>query len=327
MMNTELMELKIETTLPGFVTNFEELKMQVQERLKKYDIAVSIENLPEAKKLAAELNFFAKKINAKRVEKQKEASAPIEILKSQADELISLFNEGREKLLAQVKVFEDEKRNLCLKLLQEELETQYQATAVEEEFKSIKIDDLAILSNLTVLESLSKKAKNEITTRMNHALATQMMVKSRLLNLENACFKAGLKSLLERKHIESFLKEPEEIYNTNLQNLLETEVKRQAEIEARLLKQVQKEVKPETPAQKIEQEVILNSAPVVASEPSKAKPSILDELEEPSNQRFTITAHFEIECTGETAETLKQKYWNKLSGGFKSIKNIEVSII
>ena len=76
MMN-QVIELQIDATLPSFITNFDEVKSSVQERLKAYDIAVNLENLPEAKKLATELNFFAKKINEKRIEKQKEASAPM----------------------------------------------------------------------------------------------------------------------------------------------------------------------------------------------------------------------------------------------------------
>lgn len=346
-MSNELIELKIEATLPSFITNFEEVKTQVQERLKIYDVNVSLQNLQEAKKLATELNFFAKAINEKRIKKQKEASAPIEILKSQADELIRLFNESREKLLSQIKVFEDEKRNICLRLLQEELEFWYKEKNIENEFKTVKVDDLAILSNLTDTDNLSKKAKNEVISRVNQVLATQMLVKSRLLNLENACLKAGLTSLLERKHIESFLKEPEEVYNAKLQSLIETEVKRQAEIEARLLKQEeerlkkeaeirvreemqkqiqeqQKEVKPEALVQKVEQEEAISSpTPVITQAQTPIKPNILDELEEPRKQRFTITAHFEIECTGESEESLKEKYSNKLKN-FKTFTQIIV---
>ncbi len=341
MMN-QVIELQIDATLPSFITNFDEVKLSVQERLKTYDIAVNLENLPEAKKLATELNFLAKKINEKRIEKQKEASAPIEILKSQADELIRLFNEGREKLLSQIKVFEDEKRSLCLKLLQEELEYQYDKSSIEEEFRTIKIDDLAIISNLTDTETLTKKAKNEIMMRTGGALAMQNLVQNRLLMLENACFKVGLKSLLERKHIESFLKEPDAVYGAKLASLIETEVKRQEEIEAKILKQegermkkvAEARVREEAEKQKIE--VIIPAEPikqlieepkskVVASAPTKI--DILDEIEEPRVQKFIIAAYFEIECKNETTETLKRKYWNKLSNEFKSIKNIEVSAI
>ena len=346
-MNTELLELQIDCNSLQFITNLQEIKEKVKLQLARYDIEVNLQNLQEAKKLATELNSFDKRLNDKRIEIQKKAMEPIDALKIEVDCIRDFLKEGREKIISQVKVFEDKKRNLCLNLLRDELENLYNEKNIEEEFKNIKIDDLAIISHLTDTDTLNKKAKNEVISRVNSALATQMMVKTRLSTLENACFKAGLKSLLGRQHIESFLKEPEEIYNAKLQSLIQTEVKRQAEIEARFLKQeeeklkreaeikareeiqkqMQEEKKAENPVQKVEKQEIVSSPIVDVPVQMPKQPNILDELEEPRKQKFVVIASFEIECINETVEILKQKYLTKFSNDFKSFKNIEVKLI
>ena len=346
MTNTELMELKIDFTPLEFITNLRENKEMVELELQKYDVAVTIENLQEAKKLAIKLNAFAAAFDNRRKEIEKEAKKPIDTLKAEVDIIVSLFKEGREKLLSQIKVFEDEKRSLCLKLLQEELEYQYDKSGIEPEFRTVKIDDLVIISNLTDTETLAKKAKNEIMMRTGGALAMQNLVQNRLLTLENASLKAGLKSPLERRHIESFLRESDSVYGVKLSNLIETEVKRQEEIEAKILKQEgerlrkEAEIKAQENSQKQSPIISVPAEPVkqVAEEPrlqiiapavatAPATIDILDEIEEPRIQRFVVAAYFEIECKNETTDTLKRKYWQKLSTDFKSIKNIEVSAI
>jgi hypothetical protein len=347
---TEIVEIKIDTTLPTFTTNLIEIKVGVEKELKKYDIKVNTSNLAEAKQLASKLNFFAKKLNEKRIEKQKEASVPIENFKKEVDEVIDLFTAGRQKLLSQIKVFEDEKKRLCLNLLQAELEEQYKRLNVKLEYQTITIDDLAILSNLTDTDNLTKKAKNEVINKVNQVLLTQTLVNGRLTNLEGICVKAGLTSPLEKRHIESFLKEPDNIYNVKLQSLIETEVKRQKEIKDTILKQEEERLKREAEAKvreemqrqaqvqveikqalveqvKVEPQAVSNQMPVIIKAPKPA--NILDEIEESSTkqQKFIITAFFEIECKGQTSKTLIEKYRAKLQANFQSLKEVNIKML
>lgn len=57
------MELQItHTTLPQIISNYNEMKFYLVENLKQYEIDVTQTNLPQAKKMATELNMLVKHI-------------------------------------------------------------------------------------------------------------------------------------------------------------------------------------------------------------------------------------------------------------------------
>ena len=91
---------------------------------------------------------------------------------------------------------------------------------VEDEFQKAEYKDLVILSNILESGKLTGKAKNEITARVNADKQKQTEIKMRLLELENKCYRAGLKVPLERVHVEAFLFADTQDYETRLSSLL-----------------------------------------------------------------------------------------------------------
>lgn len=240
------MELQItNTTLPRIISNYQEMKVYLVENLKQYEIEVTQANLPQAKKMATELNSLAKQIDDKRKEILSSVEEPIDVFKNQIKELVGLCKNGREKILEQVKYYDDKRRVKCLELCKLALQELYAKFEIQQEFKSIAIDDLAIVSNITDTDKLSKATQDIIANRVLAVSNLQSIVRIRLTELENACFKAGLKTPLERRQVENFLKLDEVAYNNELNKILGNELKRQQEMEARAEAEMQKRLEQE----------------------------------------------------------------------------------
>ena len=240
------MELQItNTTLPRIISNYQEMKVYLVENLKQYEIEVTQANLPQAKKMATELNGLAKQIDDKRKEILSSVEEPIDVFKNQIKELVGLCKNGREKILEQVKYYDDKRRVKCLELCKLALQDLYAKFEIQQEFKSIAIDDLAIVSNITDTDKLSKATQDIIANRVLAVSNLQSVVRIRLAELENACFKAGLKTPLERRQVENFLKLDEVVYNNELNKILGNELKRQQEMEARAEAEMQKRLEQE----------------------------------------------------------------------------------
>ena len=346
-----IIEFQVETTLPVLQSNFEIVKQHLAENLKRYEIEVTQQNLPDAKKMATGLNKISKQIDDCKKDKLKEIESPVNIFKEQVKELIQMCQDGRNKILEQVKVFEDITRALCLDLLKKELQEQYNKLNIKDEFKTVNIDDLIIISNVTDSNSLVKKAKDSINERVHCALSLQNTVKVRLVELENLCLKAGLKSPLERRHIEIFLKEEEDFYNQKLQSTIQREIERQKEIEKRIIAEEKKKAEIEMQRkldeerikiQAEERQKLQNEAKVreIETKPNSSeipKSSITEESSDNDNQAksivdvdhdiFIITAKFEIKTPkGKVNEDfVKNKFTATLKdANFQSVKSVEV---
>ena len=250
------MELQIlNTTLPQIISNYQEMKVYLLENIKQYKIEVTQVNLPQAKKMATGLNSLAKQIDDKRKDILLNVEEPIDIFNNQIKELISLCKNGREEILEQVKVFEDKTRAKCLELCKLSLQELYAKFEIQDEFKTIVIDDLAIISNITETEKLTKSTQDTIANRVHTVFNLQSAVRIRLAELENACLKSGLKTPLKRRHVESFLKLDEVAYNSELQKILGNELKRQQEMEARAEAEMQKRLEQEKLRIQIEERI------------------------------------------------------------------------
>src|SRR3990172_1205459 len=80
----------------SIITNFAEVKAEMVEGLKKYEIEVTQENLKAAKEMAADLNSLTKTISRTRIDKSKEFTGPISEFERQAKELETLAQSSRE---------------------------------------------------------------------------------------------------------------------------------------------------------------------------------------------------------------------------------------
>lgn len=215
-----------QATLPIIKSNFDAVKHNLGEQLKKFELIVQEDDVKIAKQNATTLNKLKNEIETLRKEKSKELSAPIKEFELKAKELANMCENTRQGLLTQVAKFEDKKLLFCKELLNEELQTQYEEFEIHKEFKNVEISDLVILSNLNK-NSLAKKARDIIKERVLEALKHQKMVETRLLELSDYCLKNGLEVPLNKENIISFLYlENDEFYKNKLNLLIKSEIKR-----------------------------------------------------------------------------------------------------
>jgi hypothetical protein len=128
-------------------------------------------------------------------------------------------------------------------------DTAYFNYGVTDEFKTAKVDDLAIVSNKTQ-KGITSKAKSTVEARALSCKKFQEKIEFRLNTLEGTCYKAGLEAPLVRKNIESFLKvEDEVIYQQKLQELIQSEIKRFEQLEQKLAEKAQKEAEAKAKAE------------------------------------------------------------------------------
>ena len=232
--------------------NLAEIKADLLENLKQYDIEVTIETLPEAKKMATDLNKLAGEIDKRRKDVKKELSAPVDAFNAQAVELATLILNSREKILKQVAVFEDKQREHCKRLLQNELDTLYIEHEVTKEYQTGNIEKMAILSNLTEKAKLTKAALEKVAEMVKADKSVQDMVESRKANLSAITERAGLFGGISDALIMPFIREPEAIYTTRLNQIIDAEIKRQKATEERIKAEAERKAKEE--AERIERE-------------------------------------------------------------------------
>lgn len=245
-------ELQV-TIIPAQISaNLAEIKADLLENLKSYDIEVTIETLPEAKKMATDLNKLAGEIDKRRKDVKKELAAPVDAFNAQAVELAKLILDSREKILKQVAVFEDKQREHCKELLQNELEALYIENEVTKEYQTGNIEKLAILSNLTDKAKLTKSAIEKVAEIVKADKAVQDMVESRKANLSAITERAGLFGGISDALIAPFIREPEAIYTAKLNEIIDTEIKRQKATEERIKAETERKAKEES--ERIERE-------------------------------------------------------------------------
>lgn len=162
---------------------------------------------------------------------------------------LQITNTTLPRIISNYQEIDDKRRVKCLELCKLALQELYAKFEIQQEFKSIAIDDLAIVSNITDTDKLSKATQDIIANRVlavsNLQYNMTSIVRIRLTELENACFKAGLKTPLERRQVENFLKLDEVAYNNELNKILGNELKRQQEMEARAEAEMQKRLEQE----------------------------------------------------------------------------------
>lgn len=107
------MELKInEIAIPDQITwNFEELKTELAEKVREYEITIySEDQIKEAKAGRAALNKLRKALNDERIRREKEYMKPFAEFKSQVAEVISIIDKPVFLIDQQIKDYEQRRR-------------------------------------------------------------------------------------------------------------------------------------------------------------------------------------------------------------------------
>ena len=331
-----MQDLIIVSSVPAALNvNFEELEAHLKAELEKYDITVTAETVPGAKQLATELNKTAKVISDKRIEMVKAVSGPIKAFEERMKSLTNMCTEGREKILKQVEKFENETREQVKALLISRLNSQYEKQGIRPEFQNVVFDDLVKLTAITKGGSLAANTRSELDQRITTAKILQDRTDRRLLELENASYKAGLASPLTIDHVRSFLMAEDNVYQDELARIIKAETKRQEEAEAALRLKLEREAKEKSDREAREQAQQKLKAEAVP-EPEPEKPAATVAAQEsapatkaaPSGDRISwrVTCTIEIDTPAHiTAEAIENQLSHvlKTKAGITSLKTVK----
>lgn len=313
-----LENINISSTLPIINGNFEEIKKELKNQLNQFDLIVDEDSIKTAKSMATQVNKMSKTIDTIRKEEVTKLSAPIKEFEIKAKELSSLCQTSRQKLLLQVKVFEDKQREECKHLLVLELEASYHKHEIKKEFQSVEIDDLAIISNLNK-SGLAKKALTTIDQRVLEAKRFQDKIDTRLLTLEGASLSAGLKSSLNRENINHFLMEIDDsFYEQKLNSMIENELSRQEAMEKKIIEDEQNKLQQQKATSMSIDVVKVKTTPQGFKNNAFTKQS--------AKNTYVVTATFEIEASTELESKLEAMLLRKFQlGGFKQVPSVSIT--
>ena len=246
-------EPKVEMIFPKITFNYEELRSMMSKGLEEYKIEVTYLNIGEAKKLATKLNKLAKTISDTRIKNKKIILEPIDLFEEQMKDLTETAKQGREFILNQVKFFEDKQRDICEIKIKDYMQTKINELFIEDEFKVFDYSDLIKASNITDSLNLKKPCRDTLDSRLNMQLTKQTNKKMRLMQLENECYKAGLKVLLNESDVSNFVLENDFIYNEKLSELIIREQNKQKQIELNFLAEQERKIEQQKRDEELQQ--------------------------------------------------------------------------
>lgn len=328
--------IRIESTPALLSVNFKELKSALAKELAKYDVVVTADTMADAKKLATELNKTAGEIDKRRKEEVAKVSEPIRAFDDSMKELVGMCKDGREKLLSQVKRFEDETRETCRALLNTERQEMWAHHKVAEEYQRAEFDDLILVSNVTASGNLTAKARNELESRVVADKADQDRTERRLLELRAKSLEAGLVAALTRDHVTPFLACDDEVYEREVDRIIAAELQRQAQAEERMRERIRAEEERKARAE-VEERVRheARKAEMARQEQDSARRATIQrETHEPVEQEkvspgrvaITVLAEFRTEVPeGLSDEKIEQALRRQIEGaGIKSLSKVEI---
>jgi len=253
------------TVTPAVVkANFEDIKNYLTVEVEKYDVVVTADTVKDAKKLAIELNAVTKQINEVKKAHLPELEAPAKAFKEQIAELNGIVQVGRGKILDQVRKFEEKTLEDITDLVRDLLLEEYEINGLENEYRNVTYTDLVLLGSMTATGKLTGKVKGEIRSRVMAAKYLQDAVEKRLLQLENECYKAGLRVRLEN------------LIRIELDRQAEADKKAQAKHDEELQHEREKREQAERQAEELREQPLKLSGEqrVIPIEKEPQKPSI-----------------------------------------------------
>jgi hypothetical protein len=268
------LQLIFESTTPELRHNFDECRSILAENLKSYDVAVTEENLADSKKLVTELNKSAKFLEDRRKAVKKEILKPYEELEPKVKELVGMISDASGKIKSQVEVYEDERRALCKDLLEGYLDLQYRECNVQPEYQLADVSSLVKLSNLTGKNALTKTAMDGVNALVLKDKSRQDMHTARKAKVENMCLRAGVEPLTEVMYSNKLDAENDELFEYEIQSIIDAELDRQHKIEERAQAKAEAETRAKMEAEAKDEQPVIE--PVQTKEPEPSQPSAND---------------------------------------------------
>lgn len=226
------MELKIEQfQLPSTITaNWDEIKEEIQDKLKNYELAVYTEDqISLAKSDRAYLNRMKKAINDERIRLEREYMKPFENFKAKSKEVMALIDKPIEVIDEQLKVYEEKRKEakqleigslfVCTEfpswvrpnMIQNEkwLNASYKLSDIKGEMELRKImieNDLKSLETLSYSFEAIEEYKR--TLDLNQAMSEGLRL-SELAKRKNESERANIPPVEEKAEIEDVVSENE----------------------------------------------------------------------------------------------------------------------
>jgi hypothetical protein len=275
-------ELIVIENVPAKISvNFEELKAQSIKLSEKYKgIVVTLETLPESKKLTTELNAIKNEISALRKSEAVRATAPVKVFEAQMKELEQMWEVNRQEILAQVAKFENQTRELASQLLTDLRDELWAAQSIRAEFRRAECDVLVLLSAVTATGNLTANVRGKLEALITLDKQLQDQTDMRLLRLENESYKAGLAAPLNRGHVEHFLFDAELAYSEKLSRLMATELAREEVAQQRMREKMDREQKQKEELQARQREAADREAARVIDEAQREAAKAIAEMVE-----------------------------------------------
>lgn len=289
-------------------SNMYELAKSIQNDIKeKFDVIVTEDSLPEAKKLMANVNKEKDDFKKKYKEFKNEVLAPLVPLDITAKEIEGYFDTARAALDNQVKNFEKGKLE-SIKVIVEKYRDDacFDANITPE---SITVNDLVILSAVNVNSkgyTIAKKTSDTIDQRIQ---AVELQIAKAKLEAEE-------KAKRDREIAENARREAEERARVREAELL---AKAEREKQEALLKAEQRAEKEKENAVEAAKNETLS---ILAKEEKKEyKPQIIDD-----KRVFTVIATFEVLALKTVKDAqIEQKLRSMMDkAGITSLKKVEV---
>jgi len=146
------------------VSNMDAVKADIAKTIAKYDVIIEEDKLPEAKVLMATFNKEKKEFSDTCKEFIKIVSEPITKFKAQQKEIEEMYDDGRSKIANQVKKFEDAKLEAIEDAIKYFLDVECNEKGINPD--SVSIKDLVMISAVSSGQSLTKKTKDAILSRV-----------------------------------------------------------------------------------------------------------------------------------------------------------------
>jgi cbb3-type cytochrome oxidase cytochrome c subunit len=119
-METSLVIINKESIISKLDTNYDKVKEELMEGLKKYTgLVYTDDNISEAKKDMASLNKIKDEIEKQRKDIKKLISYPYDMFELQVKELVAIIENTRGEIKKQSDVFEDQKKEEKKQLINE----------------------------------------------------------------------------------------------------------------------------------------------------------------------------------------------------------------
>ena len=184
-----------------------------------------------------------------------------------------MFTDKQTKIKEGLSVFEDKQKKIIKEVCIAYFNQYCLEVGLKEKFQNINLEDMTQTGFMTASGAISKKGKEEVEKRVQVQLNLQNKVQNRLMMLENECLKAGIEPLT-KQHIQGFLFADYNTYISNLNMLIDSELKRAEQIKAKQEQELRQKIEAES---KVKEEVLQDKEEVTPFDEPKASVTIKEE--------------------------------------------------